>query len=268
MAEIRHTQTTISNTLTELVTHIRGGAYHTRSPSAYPQSFHHQSPSLSSPSMSTPTVGHQQVNEMHSSPPGGSNSYPTSHGSIVNAPPSRPSRPSMSNPGYQSSSIPQTTQASPPGEYHPPQLQASHGGYHQGAQSYNPGPHGPQGPILPPFSSISSIQTMGPPNSHQSNVSSVRYQSVDGNHTHRPTGRHHAHSSKRAPPSSNVTSADSSDLDDEEDGELPASGLVAPWEVLRGLADVAIERAAKACSLIPLRSYFLTSFLFLGKRRQ
>lgn len=45
--------------------------------------------------------------------------------------------------------------------------------------------------------------------------------------------------------SSNVTSANSSDLDDEENGELPASGLVAPWEVLRGLADVAIERAAK-----------------------
>lgn len=52
-------------------------------------------------------------------------------------------------------------------------------------------------------------------------------------------------SKRQAPISSNVTSADSSDLDDEENGELPASGLVAPWEVLRGLADVAIERAAK-----------------------
>jgi hypothetical protein len=32
----------------------------------------------------------------------------------------------------------------------------------------------------------------------------------------------------------------------EEDGEgLPSSGLVAPWEVLRGLADVAVEQAAK-----------------------
>lgn len=46
-------------------------------------------------------------------------------------------------------------------------------------------------------------------------------------------------------PSSTVTSADSSDLDDEDNGELPAQGLVAPWEVLRGLADVAIEHAAK-----------------------
>lgn len=43
---------------------------------------------------------------------------------------------------------------------------------------------------------------------------------------------------------SNVPSADSSDVE-EDNGELPASGLVAPWEVLRGLADVAIERATK-----------------------
>ncbi|KAL1748582.1 hypothetical protein HDZ31DRAFT_29427 [Schizophyllum fasciatum] len=39
-------------------------------------------------------------------------------------------------------------------------------------------------------------------------------------------------------------SADSSDQEEEAGDELPASGLVAPWEVLRGLADVAIERAA------------------------
>ena len=43
---------------------------------------------------------------------------------------------------------------------------------------------------------------------------------------------------------STETSADSSD-EEEDGGELPASGLVAPWEVLRGLADVAIQRAAK-----------------------
>jgi hypothetical protein len=42
-----------------------------------------------------------------------------------------------------------------------------------------------------------------------------------------------------------VTSADSSDIDDEENGELPAQGLLAPLEVLRGLADVATERASK-----------------------
>ncbi|KAG6854237.1 hypothetical protein C0991_009255 [Blastosporella zonata] len=44
---------------------------------------------------------------------------------------------------------------------------------------------------------------------------------------------------------STAASANSSDLEDEDNGELPASGLLAPWEVLRGLADVAIERAAK-----------------------
>ncbi|KIJ46403.1 hypothetical protein M422DRAFT_165228, partial [Sphaerobolus stellatus SS14] len=44
-------------------------------------------------------------------------------------------------------------------------------------------------------------------------------------------------------------SGSASNSSDEEDvggaGELPASGLVAPWEVLRGLADAAAERAAK-----------------------
>jgi hypothetical protein len=54
-------------------------------------------------------------------------------------------------------------------------------------------------------------------------------------------------SKRTAPSSSNATSADSTDIED-DNGELPASGLVAPWEVLRGLADVAIERAAKVSS--------------------
>jgi hypothetical protein len=54
-------------------------------------------------------------------------------------------------------------------------------------------------------------------------------------------GKYPLSGSKRHGPSYNVTSADSSDLDDEENGELPAQGLLAPWEVLR----VASERAAK-----------------------
>lgn len=87
---------------------------------------------------------------------------------------------------------------------------------------------GSHGTTLPPFS---SLETMGPPRSQHSNVSSVRYHPATSG-------------SKRAAPSSNVTSADSTDVE-EDDGELPASGLVAPWEVLRGLADVAIERAAQ-----------------------
>ncbi|EIN14059.1 hypothetical protein PUNSTDRAFT_80092, partial [Punctularia strigosozonata HHB-11173 SS5] len=48
----------------------------------------------------------------------------------------------------------------------------------------------------------------------------------------------------RRKPISNENSAHSSDMEDEDTSELPASGLVAPWEVLRGLASVAIERAA------------------------
>ena len=111
-------------------------------------------------------------------------------------------------------------------------------------QAYNNGAPGPghpppHGPSLPPFS---SIESMGPPRSQPTNVSSMRYNAADaGGQRGQPTGTKRA-----APPSSTVTSADSSEVE-EEGGELPASGLVAPWEVLRGLADVAIERAAKVC---------------------
>ena len=48
---------------------------------------------------------------------------------------------------------------------------------------------------------------------------------------------------------STATSADSSDGEEDAVGELPARGLLAPWEVLRGLADVAIQNAAKASRL-------------------
>lgn len=72
-----------------------------------------------------------------------------------------------------------------------------------------------------------------PPQQQQGNVSSVRFQPSD----RAATGKRPA------------SSGASSDVED-DNGELPASGLVAPWEVLRGLADVAIERAAKV-SLLP-----------------
>ena len=59
---------------------------------------------------------------------------------------------------------------------------------------------------------------------------------------------------------STATSADSSDV--EEDAvELPAQGLVAPWEVLRGLADVATQRAAKASRPHPVYDWFRSSTL-------
>ncbi|KAJ7042412.1 hypothetical protein C8F04DRAFT_1207929 [Mycena alexandri] len=176
--------TSIQSSVAEILTHLRGGAAHTRSPS-YPH--------LHSPSISTPPAAQ---------PPTPTGAFP--HAPPMNAPPPRQSRPGYPGPSSQTS--PGSTQPS-------------------------------QGPMLPPFS---SIQTMGPPSSQQANVSSIRY---DNGHPSRP---HSQPSAKRhAPGSANVTSADSSDIDEEETGELPDGGLVAPLEVLRGLADVASERAAK-----------------------
>lgn len=117
-----------------------------------------------------------------------------------------------------------------------PQSYASHQGPH--AYNHSSG----QGPVLPPFSSISS---MGPPTA-QSNISSLRYQAPENQIPHPMSRNQTSHTSgMKRHATSNAASANSSDIDDEDNGELPASGLVAPWEVLRGLADVAIERAAR-----------------------
>ncbi len=126
-------------------------------------------------------------------------------------------------------------------EGHSAHLAPMYGNYPHGGQSYNM-PHGSsssQVPTLPPFS---SIQTMAPLS--QQNTLSVRYQSGDQNYSKLPN-KHAASTATKRQASSNVPSADSSDIDEDDNGELPASGLLAPWEVLRGLADVAIERAAK-----------------------
>lgn len=189
---------------------------------------------MSSPSLSTPTPTHPHLNDMHPSPPGGPNAFP--HGQ-ASAPPRQP-RATIPITPYQGSSIP-AGQASQSGEFHPSSHTSSYPNYSpNNAQAYGHGTSA-QSHILPPFSSIS---TMGPP-TQQGNISSLRYQAAENS---RPLPRNTPSGSKRqAPSSSNVTSADSSDLDEEDNGELPASGLVAPWEVLRGLADVAIERAAK-----------------------
>ncbi|KAF7339616.1 Fungal-trans domain-containing protein [Mycena sanguinolenta] len=214
VAEIRHTQTSIQSSVAEILSHLRGGAAHARSPS-YLQSSYHQSPVLHSPSMSTPPAGHQHVND--GQPPTPTSGFPHT------APSARQSRPQLPPPGYQGPSS-QTTL----GSYsHYP---AQGPGYASSTQSG-------QGPVLPPFS---SIQTMGPPSAQQANVSSIRY---DNGH---PQSRQHSQTSgkRHASGSANVTSADSSDIDEDE-GDLPDGGLVAPLEVLRGLADVATERAAK-----------------------
>jgi hypothetical protein len=100
-------------------------------------------------------------------------------------------------------------------------------------------------PTLPP---LSSMEHAGPPRPPPDNLSSVRHQHTDSGHSRhfdkQPSVLSGPVAGKRPFPTSAETSADSSD-EDENGGELPASGLVAPWEVLRGLADVAIQRAAK-----------------------
>ncbi|KAJ6519653.1 hypothetical protein C8R45DRAFT_952252 [Mycena sanguinolenta] len=214
VAEIRHSQTSIQSSVAEILAHLRGGAAHTRSPSYLPSSYH-QSPVLHSPSMSTPPAGHQHVND--GQPPTPTGGFPHT------APPARQSRPQLPPPGYQ-------------GPASQPTL-GSYSHYPAQGQGYaSSTPSGP-GPVLPPFS---SIRTVGPPAAQQANVSSIRYDNGHpGSRQHsQPSGKRHASGS------ANVTSADSSDIDEDE-GDLPDSGLVAPLEVLRGLADVATERAAK-----------------------
>jgi hypothetical protein len=186
--------------------------------------------SISSPSMSTPpgNVPHMpdaQAIQSSSSTAGSSSTF---SGPLSS---SRPSHGPPLNTSFRSSS-----------EY-----TSQYGNYPSPA--YNPG-NGSQGPVLPPFSSIA----IGPSGSLQNNISPVRY------HDNGRYNRHDASGSKRPAPSpSNTTSADSTDQEDEDDnGELPASGLVAPWEVLRGLADVAIQRAAKVRYLSGIQILFCT----------
>jgi hypothetical protein len=229
VADIRQTQTTIQNTLMEIAAHLRGSTHFpARSPSVYPPPFTHPSPtvhSMSSPSGSTPTAGNHQTPLMVDTnyiPTVGNNSSDT----MI-----RQHRDSISSTAYQSPPLSATThRPMNSAEMHPP---STH--YTQQVS----GPVGSHGTTLPPFS---SIESMGPPRSQQSNVSSVRYHATEAGRSR--NGPEAPSSLKRTfPSSSTVTSADSTDAED-DDGELPASGLVAPWEVLRGLADVAIERAA------------------------
>ncbi|KAL6310152.1 hypothetical protein BKA93DRAFT_757710 [Sparassis latifolia] len=235
VADIRQTQTTIQNTLLEIATHLRGGGMqlHSRSPSAYPP-FTHQSPnSVGSPRVSTPSTAglhppHLMLDTAHSAQPAGSH-VGTVHGHMQAAMNTSAARLNRDQFAYRSPPLSAT--GHPTNDLHPHQ--------HRSPSMMYPSPgasqtRGPPGPTLPPFSSIESMGPPGPPRSQPTNVSSIR---------HNPQLQGASSSKRTAPSSSNVTS-DSSDVE-EDNGELPASGLVAPWEVLRGLADVAIERAAK-----------------------
>ncbi|KAI0079627.1 hypothetical protein K474DRAFT_1591918 [Panus rudis PR-1116 ss-1] len=213
VADIRQTQTAIQSTLVEIAAHLRGTSqFPARSPSAYPPTFAHQPPSVhsQSPSISTPSMTASSVTPSHGAMNPPSRSVQSQNPAQYRSPPHNSAGPRQVGPN----DLPH-----PQGQG-PNQIYSANQGHAPGSI---------HGTTLPPFS---SLETMGPPRSQPANVSSMRYHSS-------------ASGSKRAAPtSSNVTSADSTDAE-EDDGELPASGLVAPWEVLRGLADVAIERAAQ-----------------------
>lgn len=244
VAEIRFTQSSIQSTLLEIVGHLRGATpYNNRSPSTFSQApYNTQSPtmqSMGSPAMSSGPngshVGDPGIHSVQAGPTTPTAYHPNlNHGSLppmLNAPP-RHSRNSVSQ-------GPLASAGQPPGhgEYHPPQLPPSHTNPTSPTQSYG---YSPSGQILPPFSTLQAIgRTTSQVSIHGRHDSHQQRQMQRGHNVHSPSG-----SKRTAPSSSNPTSADSTDIDD-DNGELPASGLVAPWEVLRGLAAVAIERAAK-----------------------
>jgi hypothetical protein len=95
------------------------------------------------------------------------------------------------------------------------------------------------GTTLPPIHALQSGTQQSYSHTHLPavNESAARFSHHDSSSSRRPGSR-----SKRPAdvPSSNVTSANSSD--DEGDGTMGASGLVAPLEVLRGLADEAVKK--------------------------
>ena len=203
--------------------------------------------SVGSPAISTPPGGSggPHVGDTGQNMPplsaASSSCFSTSHGTVMNPSLTRQSRGPPLNTSFRGPSASGTPVH---GDY---QAQ-SFGNYPSPATTYHQG-NNSQGPVLPPFSSI-AIGTTG---AHQNNLSPVRYHPTDNNQGQRYNRHHEASSSsgskRPAPSASNVTSAYSSDHDSEEEGELPASGLVAPWEVLRGLADVAIQQAAKVWTL-------------------
>ncbi|KAJ7799179.1 hypothetical protein B0H14DRAFT_3156612 [Mycena olivaceomarginata] len=124
-----------------------------------------------------------------------------------------------------SGSFPDSSQLTPGSYSHYP----AHG------QGYTPAGQSNQNPVLPPFS---SLQTMGLPFLQQANVLSIRFDNGHSQPTPRQRSQPGSSGKKRAPCSTDVTSADSFDIE-EDTGQLPDSVLVAPLEVLRDLVDVA-----------------------------
>jgi hypothetical protein len=134
----------------------------------------------------------------------------------------------------------------------------------QGSPAYQqyPMPPGGHPPMLPP---ISSMESTGPRPQHD-NVSSVRHQYAGNGHARHfskhPSVPIGSGTGKRPLAISTATSAESSDVE-EDAADLPSQGLTAPWEVLRSLADVAIQKAAKASRRHPVYD-LCRSFTFLS----
>lgn len=210
----------MANSIADLVHQLRSSGLAGRSPPTIPPSSFHPSPSVNSPSASTPTVTHQHAspvqNSFFTSPHAGSSGH-------------HHQRPSMSDALYANTGL--HAQPMPPEDVQSPHNSVTYGSNHQGGQNYDI--HATSMP--PPFSSATS---MGPP---QGGTSAMRHSAIPLANNHNGTTR----SKRQAPSSSNATSAHSSDMEDDEGTDLPAYGLVAPWEVLRNLAETAPERAAK-----------------------
>ena len=244
VAEIRHSQAAIQNVLAEIAAHLRVGSASVRSPSTFPPTYLHHSPAIhadSPASMSTPVSARPQLDIGH---PIMTTPQPVCLSLHVHSPKfltlvqmyPTPPIPTMRPNGDM-----QASQGSP--AYSPINSQ-----YHM--------PTGAHQSMLPP---ISAIEPTVPRPQHD-NISSVRNQYAGNGHarhfskqTSVPIG---SGAGKRPLAISTATSADSSDVEEDAVVDLPAQGLVAPWEVLRGLADVAIQRAAKASYRHPLYDRF------------
>jgi len=248
--DIRQSQTAIQNTLVEIVNHLRGSVGIMRSPSAFPSTYMH--PSVDSPaSMSTPVSARPPLDTGHaimSTPQPGSSVRPLT--SPVSSNPLTSSKQMYASPSTAAMRTNNDGQAS--------QVSQGSTAYQPITSQYHMPPGAP--PTLPPLSSIDHIG----PRPQPDNLSSVRHQHTDSGHSRhfdkQPSVLGGSGATKRPFPISTATSADSEDEDD-DGGGLPASGLVAPWEVLRGLADVAVQRAAKASQRLSFISSMHTLFL-------
>lgn len=255
VADLRQTQIAIHQSLSELVQQLRTGSLNhgpnnvppfRPSPGAYAGG----SFSLSTSACTTPTgvdASSDLRHAVHSADGSGTyqgqNVLPPMMSNQQRQTP-RPTAPSTAP--YRSPSIGSGSRLS--ADTHPPHLPPPNGAYPTPTGMMYP--PGPQGPMLPPISTFPDIGRQ----SSSANVSSVRYHSGDTSPRQHATKSGH-NSGRRSPKrkaagSSNVTSTNTSDYEDEENGELPSKGLVAPWEVLRGLAEVAAERAAHVSFLI------------------